>query len=562
MLLLKKKRCLEKFMEQANQQMANVQQLINDVEFAQVQLQVVNGLKAGNQALKELHQLMSLSDVEQILEDTRESVAYQKEIDEAIAGSLTPQDTTAVEQELDDLLLSLDKELPDVPTHEISANRDRDEVEHRGFGGGGGADEESVVLQQSGIRLYDGPNRTSFENGVIKLTTHRLIWTRSDAYEDTAFLALPLAAVLNVRVEEGGGLVRSRTPKIVVRLLTPAALHNALTSLPHPLPWTERWLSESDRRSQDGRSSMYSVVAQSSENHIKLGFTRTGHREFEQALQEVLVAKVWAASVRPTRPGHSSRSYGSVGIGAIEKQQAARIVRTDQSLEEAFDDLNKLMSRAREMVALSRTLAKRSQEVKGGDLTTNETAELRAAMLSMGVMDDSVIADSRASSNSAAVYMGKSSSSFHTQLAKQLSDLLTPLLSNPRGSSGTGCIDLASAYCRLNRARGMQLVSPEDLLRACCLLEREHLPIRLKRFPSGLLVLQLATENESRTLESTARIIEERSSLTADELARFTGVPLLLARERLLAVEEAGLACRDDSVAGLRFYPNRFLTEA
>lgn len=66
----------------------------------------------------------------------------------------------------------------------------------------------------------------------------------------------------------------------------------------------------------------------------------------------------------PTRPNNSSRSYGSVGIGAIEKQQAARIVRTDKSLEEAFEDLNKLMSRAREMVALSRTLANKSRASK------------------------------------------------------------------------------------------------------------------------------------------------------------------------------------------------------
>ena len=30
---------------------------------------------------------------------------------------------------------------------------------------------------------------------------------------------------------------------------------------------------------------------------------------------------------------------------------------------------------------------------------------------------------------------------------------------------------------------------------------------------------------------------------------------------RLLITEKAGKACRDDSVEGLRFYPNRFLTE-
>lgn len=165
-----------------------------------------------------------------------------------------------------------------------------DEVEHHGFGGSGGVDEESLVIQQTGIRLYDGPERTTFDHGVIKLTTHRLIWARSDAY-DTSFLALPLAAVLSVRVEEGGGLVRGRTPKVVLRLLTSAALVNALASLPNALPWTNRWLADNgDRKAADHnqRKSTYASVPQSSENYIKIGFTRTGHRDFERALKEVL----------------------------------------------------------------------------------------------------------------------------------------------------------------------------------------------------------------------------------------------------------------------------------
>ena len=32
-----------------------------------------------------------------------------------------------------------------------------------------------------------------------------------------------------------------------------------------------------------------------------------------------------------------------------------------------------------------------------------------------------------------------------------------------------------------------------------------------------------------------------------------------LARDRLLVTEQAGKACRDDSVEGLRFYPNLFI---
>ena len=83
--------------------------------------------------------------------------------------------------------------------------------------------------------------------------------------------------------------------------------------------------------------------------------------------------------------------------------------------------------------------------------------------------------------------------------------------------------------------------------------------------------------------------LEKEGSLSAEELARSASVSITLATERyiyksmfsvcvcvcvcvcvyhwisslsrLLITEKAGKACRDDSVEGLRFYPNRFLTE-
>ena len=44
-----------------------------------------------------------------------------------------------------------------------------------------------------------------------------------------------------------------------------------------------------------------------------------------------------------------------------------------------------------------------------------------------------------------------------------------------------------------------------------------------------------------------------------EELAQLLSISLLLAQERLLTAERAGKICRDDSIEGLRFYPNLFL---
>lgn len=57
MLLLKKKKRQESLAEKTAQQMENMETLANDIEFAQMENQVLEGLKIGNQALKEIHKV-------------------------------------------------------------------------------------------------------------------------------------------------------------------------------------------------------------------------------------------------------------------------------------------------------------------------------------------------------------------------------------------------------------------------------------------------------------------------------------------------------------------------
>lgn len=53
--------------------------------------------------------------------------------------------------------------------------------------------------------------------------------------------------------------------------------------------------------------------------------------------------------------------------------------------------------------------------------------------------------------------------------------------------------------------------------------------------------------------------VEEAKSLSVEELATALSISLLLAQERLLTAERLGKVCRDESIEGLRFYPNLFL---
>merc|ERR1712037_428391 len=127
-LLLRKKKYQESLLTRTDGQMGNLQTLVNDLEFAQVEQQVVNGLKIGNEALKKANEMLSIDEIEQIMDDTAEAIEKQKEIDLLISGQLSAEDEDDVLQELDDLVAAEANEaeaeaeedvtLPEVPTEE------------------------------------------------------------------------------------------------------------------------------------------------------------------------------------------------------------------------------------------------------------------------------------------------------------------------------------------------------------------------------------------------------------------------------------------------------------
>ncbi|PNF23025.1 Charged multivesicular body protein 6 [Cryptotermes secundus] len=78
-------------------------------------MQVIDGLKVGNEALKKIHEVLNVDEVERILEETREGIEKQREIDDLLVGVLTPDDEEAVEGELERIIQA---EMPDVPEEE------------------------------------------------------------------------------------------------------------------------------------------------------------------------------------------------------------------------------------------------------------------------------------------------------------------------------------------------------------------------------------------------------------------------------------------------------------
>jgi len=120
LLALKKKKYQEQLIEKVDTQLMNIEELTNSIEYALVEKDVINGLKAGNEILTKLNKEMSIEKVEDLMNETAEAVAYQNEISELLSGALTVEDEEAIENELNRIVEEeMNNKLPDVPNTEL-----------------------------------------------------------------------------------------------------------------------------------------------------------------------------------------------------------------------------------------------------------------------------------------------------------------------------------------------------------------------------------------------------------------------------------------------------------
>ncbi|XP_074870643.1 charged multivesicular body protein 6 isoform X2 [Carettochelys insculpta] len=118
MLLLKKKRYQEQLLDKTENQISNLERMVQDIEFTQIEMKVIEGLKIGNECLNKMHEVMSIEEVERIIDETQDAVEYQRQIDEMLAGSLSAEDEDAILEELN-AITQEEVKLPEVPTEPL-----------------------------------------------------------------------------------------------------------------------------------------------------------------------------------------------------------------------------------------------------------------------------------------------------------------------------------------------------------------------------------------------------------------------------------------------------------
>lgn len=292
------------------------------------------------------------------------------------------------------------------------------------------------------------------------LTTHRLLWGRvGEIARGMVVLCLNLKYVIALDEETASSFVFGRKKRIIITLKEPM-----IDKSPGPMDDS------------------------TGEKFIKLSGKNGIEESFVQSLNETIAARIWETSETEQSAGSSKedapppRIKLRTGIVGIERSLQERQKQTDDNITLAFKDLNKLMTMAKDMVVISKVISSKIRE-RHGEISDDETVRFKSYLMSLGI-DDPVTRDNAASK-----------SEYFQLLAKQICEMLL----DPITESG-GMMSLADVYCRVNRARGLELLSPQDLLNACQALDG---PIKLRTFPSGAMVLQLESHSDEMISQET-----------------------------------------------------------
>ena len=144
----------------------------------------------------------------------------------------------------------------------------------------------------------------------------------------------------------------------------------------------------------------------------------------------------------PEDPG---RVYG--GIGAVKAKKEKQTAYTQAQITDAFSDLESLKEKSRHMVTIAEAIKGKlaRNELDG---TSDEMKEIQSVMFNMGIASDF----------STQVSKDTSGKMYHQALALEVEKFLATIIDKLGGV--VGLIDL---YCMYNRARGTDLISPDDL---------------------------------------------------------------------------------------------------
>lgn len=348
-------------------------------------------------------------------------------------------------------------------------------------------------------------------------------------------------------------------------------------------------IEESASRSESPGPSLPGLPFQNSNiESIKFSFRAGGGSVFYERLKGALVQRKWLLQGAPPPPTpqkdiSTASSFTTadgitrqapkprtVGIAGLERRDIELRKNNELVIGSAFEDLEALMTSAREVIAMAERFASNNTD-NGAN-----SAEASALLQDLGLV----------TTKDMLTKGGTSETLYVTELSRNLAEFLTDDARGVLRKEG-GIMSLVDLWAVFNRTRnGIELVSPLDFEKAAQMWDSLRLPIRLRRFRSGLLVVQGRDRTDEKTIASLLSWLQEAHEVPPDaymdestaisapvvtwdwrlfgrgvtpaEVAERFGWSVGVATEELEMAEEKGALCREQGLDGVRFWENYF----
>lgn len=351
----------------------------------------------------------------------------------------------------------------------------------------------------------------------------------------------------------------------------------------HDVPHQQVQEQEQHRSDSPGPTLNYSnAVGLESPESVKISFRAGGGGDkiFYERLKGSVTQRKWLLPEAPPVPsGNRSGGDGSsplsrsasgagrtktAGIAGLEQMGLDRRKNNELVIGNAFEDLEALMASAKHIVALAESFARQANSGTGS-ATSEANALLAESASQLGLVTTKDIVGGGGGSGAESLYL--------SELARNLAEFLTDDARGVLKKAG-GIVSLIDLWAMFNRARGgVELVSPNDFEKAARLWEKLKLPVRLRTFKSGVLVVQGRDRTDDTTIKALLTWLRDLHDIppdrnvswdwqefgrgvTAQETAERFGWSIGVAEEELEMAEERGVLCREEGIEGLKFWEN------
>ncbi|CAL1697693.1 unnamed protein product [Somion occarium] len=307
---------------------------------------------------------------------------------------------------------------------------------------------------------------------------------------------------------------------------------------------------------------------------IRLSFRKGGDKAFYAVLRRSLLGKAWETK----HLGGSRRSVtqhtnsGRGGINSLLRTVENTTASNQSNMENALQDLESLAVKAREMVRMAEELNERLTAVTASSsnntmtgsavIEPEEATFIRSSLSQLGL---------QMTNAPVTLDMIRDERRWHEELARELSGVLQgngsswkrPGDDGEQTSGGMmrkrGIIALDEVWGGWNRARGVALIPPSTFL-----LVLPHLPsytsppIHMRTFSSsGLSVLHTPPYTKAAFAARMVGLLTLAGPRTTVEVAQEEQLPIGLAQEMVIEVEDAGEICRDEGGSGVGIFAGR-----